>query len=97
MIGLSHALIKAPQITLSLDVCKTEVRAAGHNIVLGSLRLLERYGSIVGLITAAVMINAYGYRDTTGIAGISVCAASLIFILFFLISHRVSKTIPESP
>ena len=96
-IGLSHALIKAPQITLSLDVCKTEVRTAGHNIVLGSLRLLERYGSIIGLITAAIMINAYGYRNTTGIAGISVCAATLIFILFFLISRRVASTLPESP
>lgn len=97
IIGLSHALIKAPQITLSLDVCKTEVRTAGHNIVLGSLRLLERYGSIIGLITAAVMINAYGYRNTTGIAGISVCAASLIFILFFLISRRDANTLTEPP
>ena len=96
IIGLSHALIKAPQITLSLDVCKAEVRAAGHNIVLGSLRLLERYGSIIGLITAAVLINAFGYRSTIGIAGICVSAASLIFILYFLISHRAAKTILES-
>jgi MFS family permease len=96
IIGLSHALIKAPQITLSLDVCKVEVRMAGHNIVLGSLRLLERFGSIIGLITAAVMINAYGYSNTTGIAGISVCVASLIIILFFFIFRLVGNTLPES-
>jgi MFS family permease len=87
-LGLSHALIKAPQITLSLDLCKAEVHEAGHNIVLGSLRLLERLGSIVGLIIGAVMIDYYGYQNTTGIAGISVCVASLVFILFFFITRN---------
>ena len=82
-LGLSHALIKAPQITLSLEICKGEVDTAGHNIVLGSLRVLERMGSIIGLIAGAVLIDYYGYQNTTGIAGISVCAASLIFIIFF--------------
>ena len=86
-LGLSHALIKAPQITLSLDLCKTEVHEAGHNVVLGSLRLLERFGSIIGLVTGAVMINYYGYRNTTGITGVSVSMASLIYILFFLITR----------
>jgi predicted MFS family arabinose efflux permease len=87
LLGLSHALIKAPQITLSLDLCRDEVQAAGHNIVLGALRLLERFGAIIGLITGAAMINYTGYRNTTGIAGISVCAASLVFILFFRLAR----------
>jgi predicted MFS family arabinose efflux permease len=82
-LGLSHALIKAPQITLSLEICRVEVQTAGHNIVLGALRVLERFGSIAGLITGAVMIDHYGYQKTTGIAGISVCVASLFFLLFF--------------
>jgi MFS family permease len=86
-LGLSHALIKAPQITLSLEICKSEVDTAGHNIVLGSLRVLERLGSIIGLITGAVMIDYYGYQNTTGIAGISVCAASLIFLMFFFLAR----------
>jgi len=84
-LGLSHALIKAPQITLSLEICKAEVRMAGHNVVLGSLRVLERFGSICGLITGALMIDYYGYQNTTGIAGISVCVVTLIFILFFFL------------
>ncbi len=87
-LGLSHALIKAPQITLSLEICKTEVQTAGHNIVLGALRVLERFGSIAGLITGAVMIDHYGYQNTTGIAGISVCAASLFFLLFFFLFRK---------
>jgi hypothetical protein len=97
-LGLSHALIKAPQITLSLEICSTEVHTAGHNVVLGSLRVLERVGGIVGLIIGAVMINSYGYQSATGSAGIGVCAASLIFLLFFfLIRHNkpdVSSTLP---
>jgi MFS family permease/methyl-accepting chemotaxis protein len=92
-LGLSHALIKAPQITLSLDLCRAEVQAAGHNIVLGSLRLLERFGAIIGLITGAAMINYTGYRNTVGIAGISVCAASLVFILFFGLTRSHSDPV----
>jgi MFS family permease len=88
-LGLSHALIKAPQITLSLEICKAEVQAAGHNVVLGSLRLLERFGSIVGLITGAVMIDSYGYQKTTGIAGTIVGAASLIFLIFFFLTRTM--------
>ena len=88
ILGLSHALIKAPQITLSLDLCKAEVASMGHNMVLGALRLLERFGSIAGLIAGAVMINAYGYQSTTGIAGAAVCAGSFVFILFFLLHRR---------
>jgi hypothetical protein len=89
-LGLSHALIKAPQITLSLEICKAEVHAAGHNAVLGSLRLLERFGGIIGLITGAVLISHYGYQYTTGIAGASVCVASLIFLLFFFITRNLN-------
>lgn len=87
ILGLSHALIKAPQITLSLDLCKEEVDLMGHNMVLGSLRLLERFGSIAGLIAGAAMINAYGYQRTTGITGTAVCAVSLVFILIFLLQR----------
>ena len=89
-LGLSHALIKAPQITLSLEICKVEVQRAGHNVVLGSLRLLERIGSIIGLIIGAVMINYYGYQNTTGIGGISVCVASLIFLIFFFLTRNIN-------
>ena len=77
ILGLSHALIKAPQITLSLDLCKEEVALMGHNILLGALRLLERFGRFAGLIAGAVIINAYGYQSTTGIAVAAVCAVSL--------------------
>jgi len=90
LLGLSHALIKAPQITLALDICNAEVHAAGHNVVLGSLRLLERFGGIVGLIIGAVMIGYYGYQNTIGIAGISVCVASLIFIIFFFLTRNIN-------
>ena len=89
-LGISHALIKAPQITLSLEICKAEVHTAGHNAVLGSLRLLERFGGIIGLITGALLINHYGYQYTTGIAGAGVCGASLIFLLFFFITRKIN-------
>jgi len=87
-LGLAHAFIKAPQITLSLEICRMEVHKAGHNVVLGSLRVLERFGSIIGLLIGAVMIDSYGYQNATGSVGIGVCAASLIFLLFFFINRN---------
>lgn len=95
-LGLSHAMTKAPQITLSLEICRSEVQKAGHNVVLGSLRVLERFGSICGLIIGAVMIDSYGYQNATGVAGIGVCAASIIFILFFFIIRRINPDETES-
>ena len=60
------------------------------------LRVLERLGSIIGLIIGAVMIDSYGYQNATGIAGIGVCAASIIFILFFFIIHRINPDETET-
>ena len=80
------------------EICSAEVHNAGHNVVLGSLRVLERFGSIIGLIIGAVMIDSYGYQNATGSAGIGVCAASLIFLLFFFINRHnnpdESSTLP---
>ena len=44
------------------------------------------------------MIDYYGYQNTTGIAGISVSVASLIFVVFFSLTRNMntneSKDLP---
>jgi MFS family permease len=95
ILGLSHGLIKAPQIALSLEICRTEVAVSGHNIVLGAFRLLERFGSIAGLIAGAVVIDLFGYQNTIGLAGIAVCSASLLFILFFYVTRTRTPAVVD--
>jgi MFS family permease len=88
--GMSHAMTKAPQIALALELCRHEIETAGQNVVLSFLRILERLGSIAGLLFSAMMIHIYGYETTIGITGFMVCGAAIFFLLFFIITRKRS-------
>jgi len=90
VMGISHAMIKAPQIALALELCQREIETAGQNIVLSFLRILERLGSIAGLLLSAMMIHVYGYEATIGITGFVVCGAAIFFLVFFMITRKKS-------
>ena len=83
--GMSHAMTKAPQIALALELCQREIETAGQNVVLSFLRILERLGSIAGLLISAMMIHIYGYEATIGITGFMVCGAAVFFLVFLII------------
>ena len=88
IMGVSHAMTKAPQIALALELCQREIETAGQNVVLSFLRILERLGSIAGLLISAMMIHIYGYEATIGITGFMVCGAAVFFLLFFVITRK---------
>jgi predicted MFS family arabinose efflux permease len=90
IMGMSHAMTKAPQIALALELCRREIETAGQNVVLSFLRILERVGSIAGLLFSAMMIHNYGYETTIGITGFMVCGAAIFFLLFFMITRKQS-------
>jgi MFS family permease len=90
IMGVSHAMTKAPQIALALELCRREIETAGQNVVLSFLRILERLGSIAGLLFSAMMIDIYGYEATIGITGFMVCGAAIFFLLFFIITRKLS-------
>ena len=90
IMGMSHAMTKAPQIALALELCRREIETAGQNVVLSFLRIFERVGSIAGLLFSAMMVHIYGYETTIGITGFMVCGAAIFFLLFFMITHKQS-------
>jgi MFS family permease len=91
--GMSHAMTKAPQIALALELCRREIETAGQNVVLNFLRILERLGSIAGLLFSAMMVHIYGYETTIGITGFMVCGVAIFFLLFFMIIRKQSLAV----
>ncbi len=90
IMGISHAMTKAPQIALALELTQREIELVGQNIVLNFLRTLERMGSVAGLLFSATMVHIYGYETTIGITGVMVCGAAIFFLLFFMITRKRS-------
>lgn len=88
ILGMSHAMTKAPQIALALELCQREIETAGQNVVLNFLRILERLGSIAGLLISAMLVHIYGYETTIGITGFMVCGAAMFFLVFFMIIRK---------
>jgi MFS family permease len=88
VMGIAHALIKAPQIALALQVCEHEIRTVGRTTVLNFLRSLERVGSMFGLLLSAFLVDLYGYQATIGIIGVTVCGSAVVFVLFYLTTRK---------
>ena len=59
--GFGHALVRDPQVAVAMEIAEAELEHLGTNAVLGSLRTLERFGSIVGLIIIAALAFTVGY------------------------------------
>ncbi len=93
IMGVSHAMTKAPQIALALELCQGEIETAGQDVVLNFLRILERLGSIAGLLLSAMMIELYGYETTIGITGFTVCGAAIFFLVFFMMTRKQSLAV----
>jgi MFS family permease len=81
MLGLTHAVAKGGQVPLALEICAFEITLVGRNTVLSILRFLERMGSVVGLLVAAVLIEVYGYEVAIGVTGSLVSGAALLFLV----------------
>jgi MFS family permease len=88
MLGLTHAVVKGGQVPLALEICACEMNLVGRNTVLSVLRFLERMGSMVGLLFAAVLIEVYGYGVAIGITGGLVSGAALLFLVARLAGRR---------
>lgn len=92
IMAVSHALIKAPQFALTLEICEREIALVGRTTVLNFLRVAERVGMMLGLLFSAFLIEVYGFRATIGITGTMVCGAAMLFLLFYLMARKGRMT-----
>lgn len=88
VLGVTHALTKGAQVPLALDICRREISVVGRTTVLSVLRFLERMGSMLGLIVAALLIETQGYGQAIGTTGLLVAGSALLFLLIQFTGKR---------
>ena len=97
--GIAHGLVRDPQVAVAMEIAERELAHLGSNTVLGSLRTLERLGSIIGLIAIALVSSFVGYANAIAmIAGLILAGAAGFALISFgdYLSSR-SRRIGGSP
>jgi predicted MFS family arabinose efflux permease len=78
--GIGHGMVRGPQVSIAMTIAESNLADPGSNAVLGSLRTLERGGSIVGLILVAWIGSKFGYPTAIGVVGAWCLAGVIAFI-----------------
>jgi len=97
--GVGASMVRDPQVAYAMEIAEQELAHLGPNSVLGSLRTLERGGSIVGLVGFALLAGQAGYPGTVAvIAGLTLAgAAGFAVVTFGGRVIRRSRRIEGSP
>jgi predicted MFS family arabinose efflux permease len=77
--GIGQGMMRGPQITIAMSLAETDLARLGSNAVLGSLRTLERGGSILGLMVIALLSSHFGYPAAIAVVGAWVLLGVIAF------------------
>jgi len=83
--GIGHGMVRGPQVSVAMSIAEADLAYLGSNAVLGSLRTLERGGSIIGLVLIALLSSYLGYAVAIGAMGVLVLAGSAVFVISLLV------------
>ncbi|MBO0334923.1 MFS transporter [Sneathiella sp. CAU 1612] len=81
--GISHGLIRDPQVAAALEIAERDLVHLDSDIVLASLRAFERLGSIVGLLLIAFLSSYVGYLNAIAAIVVIVITGAAAFALTF--------------
>ena len=84
--GIGHGMIRGPQVSIAMTIAETDLARLGSNAVLGSLRTLERGGSIIGLVLIALLSSTIGYAAAIGVVGVWALAGVVVFMVSLAMS-----------
>ncbi len=84
--GIGHGMVRGPQVSIALSIAETDLARLGSNAVLGSLRTLERGGSIIGLVLVALLSSTIGFAAAIGVVGVWVLAGAAAFVVSLAMS-----------
>ena len=77
--GIGHSMVRDPQVAVAMEIAETNLKSFGPNAVLGSLRTLERAGSILGLIGMALLSSYTSYAFAIGTISVWVVLGAVVF------------------
>ena len=89
--SLARSLVRDPQVAIAMEIAENQLSQIGVNPVLGSLRTLERAGSIVGLIGLALLSSYAGYGFALGTISAWVMIGALVFSLQVFSGTRLTN------
>ncbi|TFH44214.1 MAG: MFS transporter, partial [Lysobacterales bacterium] len=84
--GIGHGMVRGPQVSVAMSIAETDLAHLGSNAALGSLRTLERGGSIIGLVLVALFSSNFGYAAAIGAMGVWILAGAAVFVVSLLVS-----------
>ncbi len=79
--GVGQGMMRGPQVSIAMSLAETDLAQLGPNTVLGSLRALERGGSIIGLIVIALASSHIGYPAAMAVVGAWVLLGVFAFVV----------------
>ncbi|MEJ2135783.1 MAG: MFS transporter, partial [Desulfofustis sp.] len=83
--GFGHGLVRSHQLSVVMHIAESSLVQLGLNVVLGTLRTLERGGSIFGLLTVAWLCGLVGYQGAIRLIGL----LSLLGVVLFFFGNMV--------
>ncbi len=90
--GIGFGLVRGAQVSLAMTIAETDLAHLGAAAVLGSLRMLERLGSVVGLLLIAGIAGAAGYTAAAGAIAAWSLAGGAVFALAYFRPVEASET-----
>lgn len=79
--GIGHGLVRGAQVSVAMSIAETDLSHLGSGAVLGTLRTMERLGSIVGLVAIAALAGAAGYAVATATVALWSIAGAVLFVI----------------
>ena len=90
--GIGHGMVRGPQVSVAMTIAESNLADLGSNAVLGSLRTLERGGSIFGLLLVAWVGNRLGYPTAIGVVGVWCLVGVVAFVGSMVLSSGLVTT-----
>ncbi|MES0207340.1 MFS transporter [Mesorhizobium sp. LNHC209A00] len=88
--GLGYGLVSGPQTATVMSLAEGKLAHIGAEKVLGTVRVMDRIGSVVGLIAIAAIAGNFGYSAAMGFIAILVLAG----VGSYFIYHVASRNLP---
>jgi hypothetical protein len=79
--GIAHSLVRAPSMALSLRIADEEFDSSARQALPGALQMVERLGSMAGLLGIAYLAGQYGFGIAVGAIGAFVLAGAFGFAI----------------
>lgn len=88
--GLGYGLVSGPQTATVMELAEGRLAHIGSERVLGTVRVMDRIGSVVGLIAIAAVAGSFGYSAGMGFIAILVLAGVGTYFIYYVASHSLS-------